>query len=258
MMKNAVIKHLPADCPTVDSLLVFEETGSTNNDLKALAAKGAPHGTVIIAQKQTAGRGRMGRTFLSPQGGIYMSLLLRPQCKAEDLMHLTCAVAVGACDAIEKVCGFRPDVKWINDLVWNKKKLGGILTELSLNADGTVNYAIIGIGINVNTVPNDVADMATSLWQAAHKSVSVEEVAAALIYNLISMDYMNVNAIMGLYKQNCITLGKPVRVIQGDDSFTGTAMDLTADGSLIVAKADGISITVSSGEVSVRGMYGYL
>ena len=257
-MKNTILKQLPADCPTVDSLLVFKETGSTNTDLKALAAKGAPHGTAVLAMRQTAGRGRMGRTFLSPDGGIYMSLLLRPQCRASDLMHLTCAAAVGACDAIEAVCGIRPGVKWINDLVWQRKKLGGILTELSLNADGTVNFAIVGIGINVAAVPKDVADMATSLSAAAGTEIDTAKVAAALIQHLTSMDYMARGAVLARYRQDCITLGQPVRVLQVGEHYTGIARDLTADGGLIVDKSHGGTVIVGSGEVSIRGMYGYL
>ena len=255
-MKNTILRLLSADCPSRDSLYWQAETGSTNNDLKALAAAGAPHGTVVLAGRQTAGRGRMGRSFLSPDGGIYMSLLLRPRCSANDLMHLTCAVATGACDAIERTCGFRPQVKWINDLVWKKKKLGGILTELSLNADGTVNYAIIGIGINVNTVPEQVADMATSLSEISDASYSA--VAAALIEVLSTMDYTDRQNIMTRYSHDCITVGQQIRVLQGDQDYVGVAEKLTDDGSLVVRKADGAAVTVTSGEVSVRGMYGYL
>lgn len=245
-----ILNHLSAECPWRDTLLILKETGSTNNDLKKLAAQGAPHGTVVVADRQTAGRGRMGRSFLSPEGGIYMSLLLRPQCKAEQLMHLTCAVAVGVCDSIEASCGFRPKVKWINDLILENKKLGGILTELSLNADGTVNYAIVGIGLNVGTVPAEVADMATAL------SADKYTVAAALIDSLSRMDLMDKNNLMHRYRSDCITIGRPVKILQSGCS--GTAVDLTEDGSLVIRLEDGTCTTVGSGEVSVRGMYGYL
>ncbi len=247
-----ILQNLSADCPWRDSLLAVNETDSTNNDTKKLAAQGAPHGTVVVANRQTAGRGRMGRSFLSPQGGIYMSVLLRPECQASALLHLTCAVAVGVCDAIEKCCGFRPGVKWINDLILNNKKLGGILTELSLNADGTVNYAIIGIGLNVDAVPDEVADMATSL------SADKTTVTAALIDTLSRMDFMDKSGLMARYRRDCMTLGHRVRVVQATGEFIGTAMDLTEDGSLIVRKNDNTTVTVGSGEVSVRGMYGYL
>lgn len=244
--------YLSAECPWRDTLLVLNETESTNNDLKKMAAEDAPHGTVIVAQTQTAGRGRMGRSFLSPEGGIYMSILLRPNCPAKELMHLTCAVAVGVCDALEAVCNFRPKVKWINDLILNNKKLGGILTELSLCADGTVNYAIIGIGLNVGTVPQEVAHMATAL--SADKNM----VTAAIIDQLSRMNFADRTALLAQYRKDCITLGRPVQVLQASGNFTGTALDLTTDGSLIVQKESGEKITVGTGEVSVRGMYGYL
>ena len=192
----------------------------------------------------------MGRSFLSPEGGIYMSLLLRPRCKAQQLMHLTCAVAVGICDAIEKSCGIRPKVKWINDLILNNKKLGGILTELSLNADGTVNYAIVGIGINVGTVPPEVADMATFL------SDDKSKVTAAIIDTLSRMDFMDKKGLMSRYEADCLTLNQKVRILQ--TGCTGTAIKLTEDGSMIIRRDDGSLVTVGTGEVSVRGMYGYL
>lgn len=246
MIKN----YLSAECPWRDTLLIYPQTGSTNNDLKKMAADGAPHGTVVVAQQQTAGRGRMGRTFLSPEGGIYMSVLLRPSCKAEELLHLTCAVAVGVCDAIEKSCGSRPKVKWINDLIIDNKKLGGILTELSLNADGTVNYAVVGIGINIGAVPAEVADMATAL------SADKDLVTAAIIDRLSCMDLMDRKALMHRYRRDCITLNQQVRVMQ--TGCTGIATRLTEDGSLVICRDDGTTVTVGTGEVSVRGMYGYL
>lgn len=246
-----MIKHfLSTECPWRDTLLVLNETESTNNDLKKLAANGAIHGQVVVAHRQTAGRGRMGRTFLSPEGGIYMSVLLRPNCKAEQLLHLTCAVAVGVCDAIERSCGFRPKVKWINDLILHNKKLGGILTELSLNADGTVNYAVIGIGLNVGSVPAQVADMATSL------SADKNKVTAAIIDTLSSMDFMERENLIARYREDCITLNQQVQILQ--TGCTGIATGLTDDGSLIIRTNDGATVTVGTGEVSVRGMYGYL
>ena len=142
--------RLPGDHPWQDQILCFDTIDSTNTRAKLLAAQGAPHGTVLLADTQTAGRGRLGRSFQSPGGmGIYMSVLLRPKCRPEKLMHLTCAAAVAACDAVEKVCGLRPGIKWTNDLISGKRKLAGILTELSLSpATGLLDYAVIGIGIN--------------------------------------------------------------------------------------------------------------
>ena len=121
-------------------LIYLDTAASTNDYAKVLAQQGAPHGTAVLAKSQTAGRGRMGRSFLSPEGGLYLSLILRPKEKAEALMSLTAVLALAACDAVEEVCGLRPGVKWINDLVVNGKKLAGILTELQLTPDGHVRY----------------------------------------------------------------------------------------------------------------------
>ena len=148
-MKEQILSFLPREYPWKDRLFVFPELDSTNNRLKVLASQGAPHGTVLIADRQTGGRGRMGRSFLSPPGvGIYMSILLRPKCAPQELMHLTCAVAAAMCHAVERAVHLRPGIKWTNDLVWGKQKLAGILTEMGLNSAGGVGWAIVGIGVN--------------------------------------------------------------------------------------------------------------
>lgn len=236
----------------------YNETESTNTDAKRLAQDGAPHGTVIIAGRQTGGRGRMGRSFLSPAGsGIYMSVILRPRQRADRLLHLTCAAAVAMCDAVQTVCGFRPQAKWINDLVWQGKKLGGILTELSLAPDGQVQYAIVGIGLNVLSAPQALSDMADSLTHAAGRPVDPAAVAAAMIEALWRMDLTDKAGLMERYRADCLTLGREIMVLRGDERLYGTAADLTEDGNLTVRLTDGSVITVGSGEVSVRGMYGY-
>ena len=123
----------------------FDTIDSTNNRAKDMAQQGAPHGTVLIARHQTGGRGRLGRSFHSPPGsGIYLSMILRPSCRPDKLMHLTCAAAVAMCDAIQAATGFRPGIKWTNDLVHNRMKPGGILTELSFASTGCLDYVIVG------------------------------------------------------------------------------------------------------------------
>ena len=145
-MINMIQSLLPPGFPWRESIHYYPTIDSTNTQAKHLAAQGAPHGTVLIAGHQTGGRGRLGRSFHSPEGlGIYLSVILRPNCLAKDLMHLTCATAVAMCDAVEAAAAFRPGIKWTNDLIWGKRKLGGILTELSLNPDGAVDYAVVGI-----------------------------------------------------------------------------------------------------------------
>ena len=232
-----------------------------------MAQKGAPHGTVLIAGGQTGGRGRKGRSFSSPSGmGVYLSVILRPQCLPTALMHLTCAAAEAMCDAVEHAAGFRPKIKWTNDLVWQKKKLGGILTELAPNAQtGLTDYAIIGIGINclqqTGDFPAELQDMAASLSMASGKQVACDRLAAAMIEALVTLDKILLtekDVVMDRYRADCMTLGQDVVVVRGEETRYGTALDLDADGGLIVRFADGSVQTVTSGEVSVRGMYGYI
>ena len=264
-MKEKILNNLNAECPWRDTLHWYTDIDSTNTRAKLLARQGAPHGTVLIAGHQTGGRGRMGRTFQSPEGmGVYLSVILRPNCKPESLMHLTCAAGVAMVRAVEKVCGVRPQVKWINDLVVKGKKLGGILTEMSVDK-GMVDYAVIGIGINclqeVQDFPPEIAGLATSLSLTAGKKIPPEALAAAMVEALWQMDrilFTEKQQLMADYKNNCITLGKDIQVIRGDRVIPGKAIDLDEDGGLLVVYSDGSAETVSSGEVSVRGMYGYV
>ena len=266
-MKEHILSWLSTECPWRDTLYWYDTIDSTNTKAKELAKDGAPHGTVLIAGHQTGGRGRLGRSFSSPAGmGVYLSVILRPNCPPEDLMHLTCATAVAMCEAVEKASGIRPGIKWTNDLVFRKKKLGGILTELSVNQiTGLVDYAIIGIGINccqtIGDFPPEIQDMAASLSMVSGKLVTPTSLAAAMIEALVDMDRILLaekENIMDLYRKDCITLGQEILVVRGGEFSYGTAVDLDADGGLVVRFADGCVRTVTSGEVSIRGMYGYI
>ena len=263
MDKNLIISHL-GQHPWAEHLLVLEQTGSTNTLLKEMGRQGAPHGTVVIADRQTAGRGRMGRSFLSPEGkGIYFSALIRPNVSPTELMHLTCAVGTAMCDAVQAATGLRPQIKWINDLVIGKRKLGGILTELSLNPkNGLVDYAVLGIGINCNQQPEDfdesIREMATSLSIATEQSVCREQVAAEMIHALASLDLLQRETIMARYRKDCITLGQAILVIRSATARPGTAIGIDEEGALLVRYESGETEAVSSGEVSVRGLYGYV
>ncbi len=265
-MKHKILQKIPTECPWRDTLYWYEATNSTNDLAKGFAKEGAAHGTVILAGTQTGGRGRMGRSFLSPEGGLYLSVILRPKCPATELMHLTCATGVATSDAVEQIADFRPGIKWINDLVWSGKKLGGILTELSLDAKtGLVDYAVIGIGINCREpeggFPSDIADIAVSLSGAAGKDIDPAAAAAALITALWKMDMQLLSgkkALMDTYRSLCVTLGKQILVLRGSDKRPGKALDVNDDGGLVVEYGDGYIATVSSGEVSVRGMWDYV
>ncbi len=264
-MKEKILHNLTAECPWGDTLYWYPAIDSTNTQAKRMAKEGAPHGTVLIAGHQTGGRGRMGRTFQSPEGkGVYLSVILRPDCKPEALMHLTCAAGVAAAQAVAQVSGVQPQLKWINDLVVGTKKLGGILVEMSVDK-GLVEYAVIGIGINClqsqEDFPAEIADMATSLFLISEKAVSPQVLAAALVESLWRMDPILLTQkaqLMAAYKDRCITLGKSIQVIRADAVRPGKAVDLDMDGGLLVEYEDGSREAVSSGEVSVRGMYGYV
>ena len=263
-MKNQILSQITTECPWRDTLLWYDTIDSTNTRAKELAKNGAVHGTVLVAGTQTGGRGRMGRSFLSPTGGVYLSVILRPDCLPEQLMHLTCAAAVAGCKAVEQACGVCPDIKWTNDLVWGRKKLGGILTELGLDGAGNVDYAIIGIGINCEKTedfPKELQDTVTSIREISQHGCPASMLSAKLIEAIYETDqllFTGKQEMLDYYREHCITLGKEIKVIRGDSVNYGTALDLDADGGLLVRFVDGSEKIVASGEVSVRGMYGYL
>lgn len=265
-MKQRILSCLSPEYPWKDRILYTPVTGSTNDDLKALARQGAAHGTALIAGSQTGGHGRMGRSFHSPEGaGIYLSMLLRPQCLPMELMHLTCAAAVAMCDAVEQSAAFRPGIKWTNDLVWGRKKLGGILTELGLSPKGTVDYAIIGIGLNccqqAEDFPPELRNMAASLSAAAGTGIAPAAVAAAMLDALHRMDEALLTRkadLLERYRTDCITLGQEISIVRGEDIRHATALSVDDQGALVVAYPDGSREAVNAGEVSIRGMYGYV
>lgn len=261
-MKDACFKQLPQDFPWRDRLHFYDTLPSTNTRAKELAEAGCPTGTVVMAASQTAGRGRMGRRFASPGAcGLYLSVVLRPQGALP--MHLTCAAGVAAMEAVKKTCGIRPGLKWINDLCWENRKLGGILTEGSLQ--GANPYLVVGIGINCRTpdqgYPEEIAQIAVSLSEACGEDVDPGKLAGALLVQLEKMWrdlFCRKDDLMASYRDNCITLGKEIQVIRGECVRPGKALTLSDDGALLVEYPDGSQELVNSGEVSVRGMYGYL
>ena len=265
-MLDSLLSFLPPDFPWRDRIQYFPTIGSTNDVLKALAKQDALHGTAILAGHQSGGHGRMGRSFHSPEGmGIYLSLLLRPDCAPLELMHLTCAAAVAMCDAVEQAAGLRPGIKWTNDLVCGNRKLGGILTELGLSVKGTVEYAIIGIGINCcqkeADFPEDIRSIAASVDMVTGTKNDPALLAAAMLEHLHRMDrrlLTEKDAILADYRSSCITLGREISVVRGDSVRHGTAVDVDNEGALVVCYADGTLEPVNSGEVSIRGMYGYV
>lgn len=265
-MKELIIPKLRESCQWQDSLLWFDSIDSTNTRARELARQGAVHGTVLIADHQTGGRGRHGRTFHSPAGsGIYMSVVLRPQCTPQQIMHLTCAAAVAMCDAVEFAAGFRPGIKWTNDLVCGKRKIAGVLTELGFDSRGNVDFAVIGIGVNCcqreDEFPDDIRHIAGSLASVSGQQIDRAAVAAAMMDALYKMDtslLTEKSQTLEQYRRDCITLGQEISLVRGDEIRHGTALDIDEDGALLVRFPGGDVETVNSGEVSIRGMYGYV
>lgn len=240
MTKQTIQFYLGAH-PWAEHITVLDSVCSTNTYLKELAGQGAPHGSVVIADHQSAGRGRLGRSFSSPKGkGLYLSVLLRQKPE----LRLTPMVAEAVRRAILQVSGLQTRIKWINDIVCGDKKLCGILTELSGDS------VIVGIGINCEGVPHEIA---TSLAQQGY-AVDRSKLAAAVIdmVSQMSADWMD------SYKAHCLTIGQGVQLIQNDTVRYAHADDMDEDGALLVTLADGSKERIFSGEVSVRGMYGYV
>ena len=253
--------------PWAGSIVVVDSVDSTNNLAKQLAGNGAPEGTCILAERQTGGRGRLGRSFVSPGGmGVYLSVILRPDAKPEALMHLSACVAQAGAEAIEAQTGLHAGIKWVNDLVADGKKLSGILTELSVELEsGLVQYAVVGIGINCCQRPSDfppeIADIATSVAIQTGADPDRNALAAELIRTLskLSGELLTDHATwMERYRDRCVTIGKQVQVLWPNEVREAVALGLNDYAALEVEYADGTRATVSSGEVSVRGMYGYL
>ena len=263
-MKEQILSFLPGDHPWQNQIFWFDTIDSTNTRAKEMAAAGLPHGTVLVAGHQTAGRGRLGRSFQSPAGlGVYMSVILRPNCPPEKLMHLTCAAGVAACDAVLSVSGCRPGIKWINDLVAEKKKLGGILTELGLDPKtGRVSYAVLGIGINCCQLPGDfdesIRNMATSARMVLGREADRERLIAEMVKSLERMELHSPAHMLERYRRDCITLDQSVSILRGDEVRHALALDVDDEGGLVVRYDSGEIGTVTSGEVSVRGLYGYI
>lgn len=253
--------QLPPDSLFAGKILVESVVDSTNTRLKAMAAAGAPTGTVLIAEEQTGGRGTRGRSFQSPRGdGLYLSVLLRPRLtRLEDLLTLTGWVGVAARDGVERASGAPVRIKWLNDLYLNGRKLCGILTELSfLGESGEPDYVVAGMGVNMSQTADTfraqgLGDIATSL---ALEGFPVEQnhLAACLLTALDKLvrDFPEQRAdYLEDYRAHCVTLGRRVSFETPDGPRTGTARGVDGRFALLVAGSDGISYAVSSGTVTM-------
>lgn len=251
----------------------FESIDSTNNYAKKLAAAGCTDGMTVAAGRQTDGRGRLGRNWESPvDKGVYVSVVLRPPLAPAETQILTLAAAVASVRAISEAAGIQAGIKWPNDLVIGGKKLCGILLEMSSEAD-RVNHVILGIGINYSQdgedFPHELRDKAISLKMAAaglkpgeRDRISRLSLLRCLlkeldkVYQLVLGDRRE--EILDLWRAHSVTIGREVRFVIKDIVYTGKADDITADGKLSVSCSDGVRRELLSGEVSVRGICGYM
>lgn len=238
------------------SLMVLPSVSSTNALLREWAATGAVGGAVVATGHQTAGRGRRGRSFDSAEGGLYMSVLLRPQNWRGDAGLITSCAAVAVARAIERVCAVDVQIKWVNDLLVGGKKVCGILTEAGLDMEtGELTYAVLGIGINTacRAFPSELQDIATSLGNLTGEPCDRNRLLAAILEELEpALLQMESGAFLEESRRRSCVLGRTVTVHAADGAYEAQAMDITESGHLLIKRVDGTMTQLHSGEVSVR------
>lgn len=247
-----------------EKIFYFPVIDSTNSKAKQFAEEGCKSGTLVIAEQQEAGRGRLGRNWESPQGaGIFMTVVLKPKMNPNNASMLTLVAALAVSAAIRKQTGRSAGIKWPNDIVMNGKKVCGILTEMSAQVD-CINHIVIGIGINVHNeiFPEELTDMATSLFletgERLNRAVLIEEIWEQFErYYAIFLETEDLGGLVREYDAHLVNRTQMVRVLDPKEPFEGRAMGITPKGELIVDTGESRRL-VSSGEVSVRGIYGYV
>lgn len=234
---------------------------STNLVLKDMAKQGAPHGSLCLCECQTAGRGRMDRQWSSPEGqGVWLSVLLRPNIPAEHAPLITFCCALAMTKAVRQITGLEAQIKWPNDLVLKGRKLCGILLEMGFDAQGY--YVVAGTGLNVRrgAYPPELADRAISIeeWtDVPDRGAVIAAYLAALEDAVSAIEQRGFAGLAEDFRRECITLGSQVQVLGTDSSFTGVAEDIDETGALLV-RVDGELRRVLAGDVSVRGVMGYV
>ena len=260
-MKDELIRKYLRGEAKFCRVAIFSSLASTNTTAKQMAVDGAPDGTVIIAEHQSAGRGRMSRTFFSPDGtGLYMSLVIRRALSPKEGMRLTPTAAVAVAEAIEAVSGRAASIKWVNDVYLDAKKVCGILTEASISPQTNGSeYAVVGIGINVappqGGFPTEIADVATAMLDCQAQAQGMREHLAAEILNRLMayLDTLSSPAILAQYRRRALFLGEKVFVRRMEEQGReAKALDIDEDFRLCVRYEDGTKEALHSGEVSVK------
>lgn len=234
------------------TFIVYDLTDSTNSEAKRLIVKGAAHGTVVISDAQTNGRGRMSRNFYSPAGtGLYMTLIVNPDFDISKAVLVTAMAAVASARAISTICGIETDIKWVNDLYLKNKKVAGILTEAVSNFEtGVIESVIIGIGININEpengFPSDIKDKAGGLSQPCNRNA----LAGELTHNIMTMlETIEERKFISEYKDRNMVLNRNIQIARTGEKVK--AVDISCDAGLVVQHADGTLDTLSTGEISI-------
>lgn len=247
-------------------IIHFDEIDSTNNYAKKIANEGCLHGTIVIAEKQTMARGRMGREWKSYNNeGLWFTIVLRPDLEPENVQIVTMAASVAVVEGILDTQGIVCGIKWPNDIILDNCKLVGILSELSAEP-GHVNYVVVGIGINVNqdlgTFDDEIKNKATSLKIHKGKSISRVRLLEGIltrfenIYNIMLQG--NSEEIINKWSRYSVTLGKEINIVARGMEYNGLAESVTSDGKLVVKCNDGVVREISAGEIQVRGLLGYV
>lgn len=265
LMTEAEIKSLMHTEWVAKEVLYFDTIDSTNTKAQELAEKGYPSGTLVVADKQESGKGRCGRSWVSPSGtGIFMTLMIKPDINPNNASMLTLVAALAVAKAITSVTGEEALIKWPNDIVINGKKVCGILTEMNAQFD-YINHIVVGIGINVHneSFPEEISQMASSLMIEAggkrfHRAQIIAETMSYFEqYYDTFLKTQDLSALVREYDELLVNMNKAVRVLDPKEPFDGKAMGITPKGELIVDTWESRKL-VSSGEVSVRGIYGYV
>ncbi|HIU25330.1 MAG TPA: biotin--[acetyl-CoA-carboxylase] ligase [Candidatus Copromorpha excrementigallinarum] len=252
--------YLPAPYKGND-IYIYDSLESTNLEAKQTALEGGAHGTVVMARRQTKGRGRLGRSFFSPDEGIYISVILRPALDISKSLPATLAAAVAVAESIEEVCGKEALIKWVNDIYVDGKKVCGILTEGITDFEtGSVDSLITGIGINttVKDFPEELLDTVGAVTGSYSKSA----LAASVISKLLDFtEDLDNRAFMKAYREKCLVLGKTVNVYRGaykvdpqkeSKGVPARVLDITDDGGLVVLYSNGSQEVLTTGEISIR------
>ena len=251
-------------------LYYYDVTGSTNNDAKRLAEEGNPHGTVVVADIQNAGKGRRGRAWQTLSGtALSFTLLLRPEFAADKASMITLVMALSVAEAVEQMTDTSATIKWPNDIVVNKKKICGMLTEMTMTPEmDEIQYIVVGVGINVNNgspeeFQEEIRGTATSLKMETGRQLGRAELLERVLVRFednyeIFLETLDLSKLQAAYQCHLQGVGTEVRVLDPAGEYTGISQGINEQGELIVVKENGEKVQVYAGEVSVRGLYGYV